>query len=249
MRHIVSVALISAWMIFANATQARVTIFAAASTAEALDAAITAYPDARDMRVSYASSGALAKQIAAGAPADLFLSANTQWTQWLADQGLIEAGTLRPFIANKLVLVGSKGAARKSLSLHGELKQRLGDRLALGAPASVPAGKYARQSLIGLSIWPQIQDDIIEADSVRSVLTWVERKEASTGMVYASDATRSKKAIVLAEIPDALHDPIIYPLAIMTGRNSEDVQRFFTYLTSPPAKAIFMRHGFSALPD
>lgn len=249
MRHLVSVALIILCLGYATNAQARVTIFGAASTAEALDAAITAYPDARDMRVSYGSSGALAKQIAAGAPADLFLSANSEWTEWLTAQGLVEQDAVSPLIANRLVLIGPKGSMRRSLSLHGELKQRLGERMALGASASVPAGRYARQSLIGLNIWPQIQDDIIEADSVRSVLTWVERKEASTGLVYASDIKHSKKAVVLAEIPETLHDPIIYPLAIMSGRNSDEVQRFFTYLSSPPAKAIFIRHGFSPLPE
>jgi molybdate transport system substrate-binding protein len=226
-----------------------VTVFAAASLTSALeDLAGKAKAQDLDMRLSFGSSSTLAKQVAQGAPADLYFSANVKWMDYLDQQGLIESGTRTNLLGNALVVVGPKGETfpvrpEKEFDFAGAFT----GRLALGDPSHVPTGIYAKQALQSLGWWQALVDRLAPAVDVRAALAYVERGECQAGVVYATDAAISDDVDVLATLPPESHDPIVYPVAVITGRYRPEVKKAMALLQSKPAVEIFQRYGFRVL--
>ena len=223
-------------------------VLAAASLQESLNAAADAWAARHHDRpiLSFAASSALAKQVGAGAPADIFISADETWMDDVARHGLVRAGTRVSFLANRLVMVAPAGSARPVAIKPGFPLDRLlgGGKLAMGEVNSVPAGKYGREALIRLGVWGSVARHVAGADNVRSALALVERGEAPYGIVYATDAFASKGVRIVGVFPDASHAPITYPIAVLTASTSPDADGFRRFLISGAGKAIFKRYGF-----
>lgn len=229
------------------------TVFAAASLKESLDEAALAYQQShkQTVRISYAASSALARQIEQGAPADVFLSADLDWMDYLQQRKLIDTGTRHKLLGNTLVLVtpASGNTAKIDLQPGVDLLPRLGDkgRLALALVASVPAGKYAKASFTSLGVWQSLEPRVAEAENVRAALMLVARGEAPLGVVYGSDARAEPAVRVVATFPEATHPPIVYPVARIATSNNPDAATFVRWLATPPAAKIFAAHGFKVL--
>lgn len=225
------------------------TVFAAASLKTALDAIARDYQarTGRSVTLSYAASSALARQIEAGAPADLFLSADLDWMDYLAGKDLIDPASRRTLLANRLVLIGPAGRAGTVVLDKGlDLRPLLGDdgRLAVGDVAAVPAGKYAKAALQGLGAWDGVADRLAQAENVRVALALVARGEAPLGIVYATDARAEPAVRVLGSFPPGSHPDILYPVALTRTAGAE-ARDFLLYLTGPQAQAIFTATGFT----
>lgn len=223
-------------------------VFAAVSTTDALGAVIAAYektPGAR-VRASFAASSALARQIASGAPANLFLSANEKWMDWLARRGRIDPASRRDLLRNALVLIApQKSRIALKLSPGTTLAAALGKgRLALGDPDHVPAGIYAKEALTRLGVWNAVAGRTARMPDVRAALALVERGEAPLGVVYATDARMSDRVRVVDRFPQGTHPSIIYPFALVAGRATAEARRFHAFLAGPEARGIFTRFGF-----
>lgn len=224
------------------------TIFAAASLKNALDEAAEAWNGPR-IRASYAASSALARQLERGAPADLFLSADTLWMEWAEARRLVRAETRRDLLGNSLVLIAPAGA-KPTLALRPgmDLAGALGDgRLAIADPDAVPAGRYAKAALQSLGVWNEVRDRLARAENVRAALAFVARGEAPLGIVYASDAVADSTVEIAAAFPGSLHPPIVYPVAVTTASRRPEAASFVDFLASERARAIFERHGFTVL--
>lgn len=230
------------------APAATVTVFAAASLQEALDAAARAFEKASGHRVvvSYAGSNALARQVEAGAPAELFLSADADWVAYLQARGLAAAPP-RPLLGNELVLVAPAGSAvRLELRPGVDLAAPLGARrIALANPEAVPAGRYARAALESLGAWPSVRARVAAADNVRAALALVARGEAALGVVYRTDALAEPRVRIVAAFPAGSHPPIVYPL-LRLKRAGPAAAGFEAWLSGAEARAVFERHGFRA---
>jgi molybdate transport system substrate-binding protein len=232
-----------------------VTVFAAASLKTALDdvAAQWHKETGKTVRISYAASGALAKQIEAGAPADIFISADVPWMDYLAEHNLIKPETRRNLLGNALVLVAPSESKAQPMQMDArtDLLGLLGKdgRLAMGQPKSVPAGAYAEQALTALGLWSKVKDRIAQTESVRAALVFVARGEAPLGIVYRSDAHAEPKVKVLGTFPQSSHPPIVYPIAMVAASVNPDAKAFYDYLASPAASAIFKREAFDVLPS
>jgi molybdate transport system substrate-binding protein len=225
-------------------------VLAAASLQESLSAAAAAWAARGHARpvVSFAASSALARQIEAGAPADLYISADEAWMDEVQGRGLLEPGTRAGFLANRLVLIAPAGGAaglpiRPGFPLAAALH---GGRLAMADPDAVPAGRYGKAALTALGIWAQVRGKVARAENVRAALALVERGEAPLGIVYATDAAASRKVRVVGVFPAASHPTITYPLARLRGSASPDAEGFRRFLLSPAGKAVFRRYGFTA---
>lgn len=235
-----------------NIAPASVTVFAAASMRESLDAAAAAFEQRTGtrVRVSYAASSALARQIEQGAPADVFLSADRDWMDRLAARRLLRAGTRRDLLGNALVLVAPRDAriAPVDLARPPSLARALGDgRLAVALTASVPAGRYAKAAFESLGLWTQLRPRVIETENVRAALLLVARGEARLGVVYATDARAEPRVRVLAAFPARSHPRIVYPVAVTAASRHPRATDFANWLRSTEARAIFERHGFVAI--
>ncbi len=226
-----------------------VMLFAAASTTDAITAVARAF-EARGgaaVRCVFAASSTLAQQIARGAPADLFLSANSAWMDELARRGAIEAETRADLLGNVLVLIAPRDsplelAIGPGFALAEALAER---RLAMGDPAHVPAGIYAKAALEHLGVWPQVGERAAFLGDVRAALALVDRGEAAAGIVYASDGRISPRVRVVDRFPADSHPPIVYPLAVVSGRRRPAVMALHAFLRGPEAAAIFRAHGFT----
>lgn len=225
-------------------------VLAAASLQESLNAAADAWAAKHHDRptLSFASSSVLAKQIDAGAPADIFISADEPWMDNVAQHGRVKPGTRVSFLANRLVLVAPATNARPVAIRKGfPLAALIGSgKIAMGEVNSVPAGKYGREALTDLGVWDAVAPKVAGADNVRSALALVERGEAPYGIVYATDAMASKGVKVVGVFPETSHRPITYPIAILTAATSRDAEGFRRFLISGQGKAIFARYGFKA---
>ncbi|MGB8843297.1 MAG: molybdate ABC transporter substrate-binding protein [Aliidongia sp.] len=228
----------------ARAEPPGVLVFAAASLKNALDDAAAGYPAAR-VTVSYAASGALARQIEAGAPAALFISADEDWMDELAAKGLIDAASRIDLLGNTLVLIApSSRPVRFEFGHDRDLAALLGDgRLAIGDPQSVPAGHYAENALNALGLWPGVAAHLARAESVRAALALVDRGEAPLGIVYRTDAVADSAVRIVAEFPDGSHTPIRYPAALIAPV-AAPARDFLAWLGSPAAAPFFARQGF-----
>jgi len=242
------VAVTACLIVLAPAARADVLVFAAASTADALAEVNRAYGATAGARVtaSFASSGMLARQIENGAPADLFISANAEWIDYLARGGRLEDGLERELVGNRLALVAPRDSAVRldiapGFALLGALD---GGRLAIADPRHVPAGRYAKAALISLGVWAEIEPRTAVGHSVRQALVLVERGEAPLGIVYVTDAAASAKVRLVGVFPRDTHPPITYRAAVVSGSGRPAVTAYFRYLGSRAAAEVFRRHGF-----
>jgi molybdate transport system substrate-binding protein len=227
-------------------------IFAAASLKDALDAAIVEYTAAetgREVVASYASSSTLARQIEQGAPADVFISANPEWMDYLAERDLIRADSRADLLGNGLVLVApADGAATLEIAPGFDLAGALGGgRLAMGDPDHVPAGLYGKAALENLGVWDSVASQVARADNVRAALALVARGEAPLGVVYRSDAAADPSVRTVAAFPEDSHPPIIYPVAVIAGSQHPGAAGLADFLRSPIASLVFERFGFTVL--
>jgi molybdate transport system substrate-binding protein len=229
-----------------------VAVFAAASLTDVLTELGRRYEQAHPedrIRFSFAASSAIARQIEAGAPADIFASANEEWMDHLSARDLIVADSRRTPIGNSLVLIAPLDSAVDTVPLDSgaALIPLLGEgRLAVGDPAYVPAGMYAKQALAFLGAWDAVEPRLAPAESVRVALALVARAEAPLGIVYATDAAIDPKVKVVGRFPPASHSPIVYPYAIVGGRDTAPVRRVFDYLTGSAARPVYEAFGFVA---
>ncbi|MFM2287282.1 MAG: hypothetical protein RL684_425 [Pseudomonadota bacterium] len=232
----------------ASAAEPGITVFAAASMTNVLQEVGAAYTDETKIPVvfSFAASSVLARQIESGAPADVFVSADQDWMNYLQSRNLIAPQTRSVVASNDLVLVApadSKASLR--IAPGFALAAALGDsgRLATGDPASVPVGKYAQAALTSLGVWASVEGRIAATDNVRSALAFVARGEAPLGIVYATDAKVEPRVRVVDVFPASSHEPIGY-YAAATAKGPADAAGFVRFLLGPKAQAIFARAGF-----
>ncbi len=229
----------------------KVTVFAAASLKNALDAANAAWQveTGNETTVSYAASSALAKQIEAAAPADLFISADLAWMDYVAEKKLIKDETRSNLLGNRIVLVAPKDAAKAVDIKEGfDLAGLVGDgKLAMGAVDSVPAGKYGKAALEKLGVWPSVESKVAGAESVRAALALVSRGEAPYGIVYETDAAADPGVAIVGTFPEDSHPPIIYPVAILAESRSPAAAAYLDFLKSEKAAPFFTGQGFTVL--
>lgn len=235
----------------ARSAPADLIVLAASSLTDALNEIGPAFTAAthRGVTLSYAASSALARQIEGGAPADVFMSADTEWMDYLQTRKLIDPASRHNEVGNRLVLISpADSTVSITIAPHFALARLLGDgRLATGDPDSVPVGKYAKEALTHLGVWDEVGGKVAAADNVRAALALVARGEAPLGIVYRTDALAQKKVRIVAAFPASSHDPITYPAAT-TAQPHEGAADFVKFLASPQAQAIFAKYGFDAAP-
>jgi molybdate transport system substrate-binding protein len=224
------------------------TILAAASLKEALDEVDATYQKrgGEKAAISYAASSALAKQVESGAPADIFISADLDWMDYLEKRNLLKQGTRVNLLRNQIVLIApADSKAEITIGPKFPLAQALGGgRLAMADPDSVPAGKYGRAALEKLEVWPSVADKVARGENVRAALNFVSRGESPFGIVYRTDAAADRKVRIVGAFPADSHPAIIYPAALLSGGKSPAAEKFFAFLKTPEAAAIFRKHGF-----
>jgi molybdate transport system substrate-binding protein len=235
----------------ASAQTRDVVVFAAASLKNALDEAGAAWTRDTGKRVvmSYAASNALARQIEAGAPADLFFSADLDWMDYAAAKGLIKTESRVSLLGNSLVLIAPKdSAAQVELKPGLDLTAMLGsERLAMGHVNAVPAGKYGKAALEKLGAWAGVKDKIAQTENVRAALLLVSRGEAPLGIVYKTDALSDPNVTIVGTFPEGSHPPIVYPVALTTSSTNPDAAQFLAFLRSDKARLFFEKQGFTLL--
>lgn len=233
----------------ASASAQTVTVFAAASLQDVLNAIGTNFTASTKVpvRFSFAASSALAKQIEQGAPADMFASADVDWMDYLAQRDLIDAPSRVDLAGNDLVLIAPKDSAANAVPLTADgLKAALGGgKLTTGIVESVPVGRYAKIALTKLGLWQTIEPSLAQADSVRAALALVARGEATLGIVYGTDAKAEPRVKVVATFPADTHPPVVYPFALTKAAQGDGPARLLAYLRSPDAAAIFAAQGFT----
>ena len=228
-----------------------VTVFAASSLTDALKAIGAKYTAETGVpvRFSFGASSAIARQIEAGAPADLFFSADTDWMDYLQARSLIQPSSRSNILSNRLVLIAPADSKLVlKIGPNFPLAKALGPggRLATGDPDSVPVGRYARSALTNLGVWNDVADHLVRAENVRSAMLFVERGEVPLGIVYQTDALIDPKVRVVDVFPVKSHLPIIYPAALTTHAGP-GAAAFLSYARGPKGQAIFKTFGFTTL--
>jgi molybdate transport system substrate-binding protein len=230
-----------------------VTVFAAASLKNALDDAVKRYETKTGVKVvvSYAASSALAKQIEAGAPADIFFSADLDWMDELQNKNLIDGASRQTLLGNTLILIAPKDSTltlpiEKNLPLLDALGPE--GKLAMANVDSVPAGRYGRAALIYFGVWEEVAPRVAQADNVRAALSFVAKREAPLGIVYATDAKAEPEVRVVGTFPEESHPKILYPVALL-ARARPEAGDFLRFLLSPEAAPAFKAQGFSMAHD
>lgn len=253
---LVLAAICSAWASGPQPLQAqepaRVLVFAAASTTNAITDICALFNSKGLGRAvaSFASSSTLAKQIESGAPADVFISADVEWMDYLAERKRIDPASRVNLLKNRIVLIAPASSPlttveiRPSFNLAGWLA---GGKLAMGDPDHVPAGIYGKMALQHLGVWSQVEPNVARARDVRAALAWVERGECPLGVVYSTDAGISTDVKVVGLFPENTHPPIEYPMALVAGRASPAATAFYRLLRSSEAKAVFLKYGFGLM--
>ncbi|CCG40954.1 molybdate ABC transporter substrate-binding protein [Magnetospirillum molischianum] len=233
----------------ASAMAAEVRVFAAASLTNALNDIGELYTarTGDKMVASYAASSALARQIEQGAPADVFVSADLKWMNYMVEHKLVDPETRFNLLGNLLVLIAPANSAQDKIDLTAKtnIAALAGEgRIATGNPDSVPVGLYFKQAMERAGQWAAVAPKVAGADSVRAALSLVERGEVPLGVVYATDAAVSAKVKVVGVFPESMHDPIVYPFALVAGKDSAAARSFLDFVRSPEAKGVFTRYGF-----
>jgi molybdate transport system substrate-binding protein len=223
-----------------------VVVFAAASMADAVSALTRQYNQSHDAAVvaSFAASSTLARQIEAGAPAQVYISANARWVDYLDGRGMIERRC--NLVGNSLMLIAPADRPLDlPIAVGFGLADALGDRrLAMGDPDHVPAGLYGRQALEFLEVWPSVRGRLVHSADVRATLALVARGEVAAGIVYATDARLSDQVRVAGVFPADSHDAIVYPAARIVGPDNSAADAFFAYLVSAKGRALLAGFGF-----
>lgn len=232
----------------AAAADGRTTIYAAASTTNAITDIITAFTAETGIAVtpSFASASTLAKQIEQGAPAEVFLSANSQWADYLADRNLVVEGSRRDLVGNRMVLIAPADSPLTAVDIAPGLDLPAlltGSRLAVGDPEHVPVGQYAKAALEHLGLWQTAEPALARQNDVRSALALVERGEAALGIVYATDAAVSTGVKVVGTFPADSHPPVSYPVVLV--KDTPAARELLAFLQGPAAREIFVRYGFT----
>ena len=228
---------------------ADITVFAAASLKESLDEQARRFEADTGSRVvvSYGASNALAKQIEAGAPANLFISADLEWMDYLDQRRLLAPGSRVNLLRNTLVLVAPAGSSTALKIGPGfDLAGALGTgKLAMANPDSVPAGKYGKAALESLGAWSKVEKQVVRSENVRAALALVARGEAAYGIVYRTDALAEKGVRIVDTFPETSHPPIVYPAALVAAGATPPAKTLLDYLHSAAARSIWDKHGFS----
>jgi len=224
------------------------TVLAAASLKDALDKIAFLYQKEQQLLavIAYGSSAALARQIENGAPADIFISADLDWMDYVEKKNLLAPGTRRNLLGNRLVLIAPAKQPVKLQPAPGfPIAKALGNgRIALAEPNSVPAGKYAKAAFEKLGVWDQVAPRVAAAENVRAALALVARGETPLGVVYQTDANAERGVMVAGVFPADTHPPIVYPVAVLKGAKP-GAGGFLEFLSQPSARAIFEKHGFA----
>lgn len=232
------------------AKKIEITISAAVSLGNALMEIKTQYEKTNkqiSLLYNLGGSGALKQQIIQGAPADIFIAASKDQIDELSKKGLIAEQKQKDLLSNQIVLITNKKNPAP-LNSFQDLTNIGVNKIAIGTPATVPAGMYAKQTMQKLGIWDKLQSKIIQTKDVRQVLTYVETKSVDAGIVYMTDLKVSEKVKVVAVAEENSHDQIIYSAAIIkTSENKKEVSLFYDYLQTPTARAIFEKYGFKVL--
>lgn len=239
-----------AWQVSAAESDSKITVFAAASLTNALQDVAKNYQQQHKVEIvsSFASSSTLARQIEQGAPANLFISADQQWMDYLQDKQQIVSSTRYTLLGNDLVLVAAKESHQGNITIDAKTDWTAllkGQKLAVGDPDHVPAGIYAKEALQKLGAWDSLSPVMARANSVRAALALVERQEAPLGIVYGSDVVSSTGVKVIATFPEDSHKPVEYPLALVKDNDTAAAKAFYDYLKTPAAAAIFKQYGFT----
>lgn len=243
MRRIIGVSLFIVTLLVSLTTSAtqKITVFAAASLTNAMQDIATSYKDA-EIVFSFASSSVLAKQIEQGAPADIFMSADQKWMNYLIEHKV--ATDKQNLLKNGLVLIAPKQSKLEKVEINANTDWQAilpkGERLAVGDPDHVPAGLYAKESLTNLGVFDKLLPQTAPASNVRDALMLVERNEAALGIVYSTDAKVSDKVKIIGSFPAETFTPIEYPITLL----KPEAKEFYQYLSSETAKKIFQKYGF-----
>lgn len=245
-------AIISFALVSQSMASEKITVFAAASLTNALNEISAQYKQEKqaDVVASYASSSTLARQIEQGAPANLFISADQQWMDYVINKNLMLTDSRHTLLGNDLVLIAPKDSKLNNVVINKDTKWKSllnGGKLAVGDPDHVPVGIYAKESLEYLGAWDVVSPEMARTNNVRSGMALVERDEAPLGIVYGSDAVASDKVKVVGVFPTDSHKPVEYPMAVVKGQDNKAVRDFYDYLKTPQAAEIFKKYGFSPL--
>ena len=247
---LIAVGVVGLGFVALEARAAEVNIYAAASMTDAVNALANLYHQqhpAVTIKPVYAASSTLARQIAQGAPADIFLSADQDWADYLDQRDLFLVGSRRNLLANELVMITPiQHPFAVTMEPGFNLAESFKGRWCAGEPASVPAGKYARQALEYFGWWVAMEPRLVGAEDVRTAAAFVERGECALGIVYSTDARIAKQVKVIATFPPRSHNPIVYPGALLKNA-SPDSQAFWAYLQGSEAVAVFVSYGFNVL--
>jgi molybdate transport system substrate-binding protein len=247
------VALLAACVPHGAVAQQSVTVFAAASLKNALDDVDAAFAQTTgtNVTVSYEASSSLARQIEAGAPADVFISADLRWMDYVAERKLIRPDSRTNLLGNRLVLIAPKDAKLDNVAIGPgfDIAKLAGDgNTPVADVKAVPAGLYAKAALEKLGAWGAAEPKLAQAENVRATLAFVARGETPLGIVYATDAQIEPKVKIVGSFPDGSYPPVTYPVAaIADAKNKEAATRYLAFLHSTAAKAIFEKYGFSYL--
>ncbi|HEY7230295.1 MAG TPA: molybdate ABC transporter substrate-binding protein [Pseudolabrys sp.] len=234
------------------AAQEEITVFAAASLKNALDDANAAFTKATGIKVtaSYAASSALAKQIEQSAPADVFISADLKWMDYLDERKLIKPDTRVNLLGNKLVVIAPADSKLPNITIGNgfDIAKLAGDgRIAVADTKSVPAGLYAKAALEKLGAWKAAEPKLAQAENVRATLAFVARGETPIGIVYETDAKIEPKVKTIGTFPDGSYPPVTYPVAATAESKKSGVAQYLNFLRTPVSKAVFEKYGFSYL--
>nr|CBX28308.1 Molybdate-binding periplasmic protein [uncultured Desulfobacterium sp.] len=229
-----------------------ITVFAAASTTNALTEIGKIFSEQKKVEFipSFASSSALAKQIENQAPANIYISANYKWMDYLEEKQMINSSSRFNLLSNRIVLIVPADSSIKKIDIKAnfDLSKLLGNGyLSMGDPDHVPAGIYGKQSLENLGVWGSIKNKVARSKDVRTALMLVERGESPVGIVYATDAAITKKVRIAGMFPKESHSPILYPAALVAGRQTPAALDFMKFLKTPEARVIFEKYGFTVL--
>lgn len=226
----------------------KVTVYAAASLTNAINELDVIYEQKNKFQIqtSYAGSSTLAKQIEAGAPADIFISADVQWMDYLQKKQLVWANDRVNLLGNRLVVIAPKARPIKlKIDKSFDFTRVVQGKWCTGDTKSVPVGKYAKQALISIGWWDKVSTRLVETEDVRAALNFVARGECQLGIVYATDAAISKNVVIVGTFPENTHQPIIYPIGLV-NKNTESM-KFYKFLQSSQATKVFKKYGFSVL--
>lgn len=242
--------IITLWMsgcVGTSSSESELTVSVAASVYDAMNDIKSVYEQKTDMtiRLNVGSSGALRKQIEQGAPVDLFISASERHMEQLIQRGLINEENVLPILTNTLVLI-TPTSMDLGVKEFDDLTDDEVGRIAVAFPESVPAGRYAQETLMQLGLWEKLRDKFVFAKDVRQVLSYVESGNVEAGIVYKSDAERSSKVRIAVEANPLWHAPIVYPTGVVASSDHiQEAEDFMDYLQTAETEAIFMQYGFA----